>query len=50
MIAQNELSAHDVCELMQETAQAHLALEISGYKKRWKSQVIKVVAKWCSMC
>jgi putative transposase len=32
MIPQKELSAHDIREMMQETAQEHLSLEISGYK------------------
>ena len=32
MIAQKELTAQDVRELMQETAQEHLPLEIAGYK------------------
>ena len=32
MIPQNELTGHDVRELLQETAQAHLPLEASGYQ------------------
>lgn len=28
MIPQKELNAHDICEMLQETAQAHLPLEI----------------------
>ncbi len=41
MITQKELTAQDVREMMQETAQEHLSLEIAGYKS---------VAKWYSMC